>query len=197
MEIEDERLNSSFLLDLKDFMDEQEVVELSVHVSDEAFQISSNEQANFFLRKLDDLRNEAIQIELAASSELKRLAEKVNLWKDQELEKSAIAEKRILDLLEIYAASELEGTTKKSIKLPFGTLSFKKQQLKYDYDDKVLTEFLESDPNFKEKFINYKPSPKKVELKKEAKVVDGKIFIDSVEILGVQVSEQPDKFDAK
>ena len=56
--------------------------------------------------------------------------------------------------LKSFAIKELEGSKKKSIKLPYGTLSFKKQQDKYEYSEELIMDWLKN--NNYTKYINTK-----------------------------------------
>lgn len=192
---EDERLSFGFLNDLQDFMDSEEVQELNIDTEGQHFKITSREQAGFFIRKVQEVREEAEQINAAAKKELDRLAAKITTWQEKEIARCANAESYIMSLLENFAEEELAGSDKRSLKLPFGTLGFRKQQDKYEYDDKTLLEFLEE--NKLETYIQRKPSPKKADLKKVGMVKDGSLYVDGVLIKGITITPQEDKFEIK
>lgn len=193
-EQDDERLSADFLTELRSFMDESEVSELNINM-EEGFRITSREQAGFFIRKLQEVRAEAEQINNTANGELKRLSDRVNVWREKELKKLEGTLIYLTDLLRSFTESELEGTNKRSLALPFGTLGFRKQQDKYEYDDAQLLTFLEEQKL--ESYIQRKPSPKKADLKKNGVVKDGKLFIDGVEVSGITITVQEDAFDVK
>lgn len=192
---EDERLSVEFLSDLHDYMDQAEVQELNIDTSKEGFRINSREQAGFFIRKLQEARAEAEQINLSADKEIQRLSASVNTWREKELNRCNNVEGYIISLLQDFAARELEGSDKKSLKLPFGTLAFKSQQDKYEYDDKVLLDYLKQ--NKINEFIRIKEEPNKVELKKNTEVQNGKLLYKGKEIAGVTVTPQEPKFEVK
>lgn len=192
---EDERLSVEFLSDLHDYMDQAEVQELNIDTSKESFRINSREQAGFFIRKLQEARAEAEQINLSADKEIQRLSASVNTWREKELNRCNNVEGYIISLLQDFAARELEGSDKKSLKLPFGTLAFKSQQDKYEYDDKVLLDYLKQ--NKINEFIRIKEEPNKVELKKNTEVQNGKLLYKGKEIAGVTVTPQEPKFEVK
>lgn len=193
-EHDDERLSADFLTELRSFMDETEVKDLNISM-EEGFRITSREQAGFFIRKLQEVRAEAEQINATADGELQRLSHRVNVWKEKELKKLDGSMTYLIDLLRSFAETELEGTNKRSISLPFGTLGFKKQQDKYEYDDAQLLTFLEQQKL--EAYIQRKPSAKKADLKKNGVVKDGKLYIDGVEVPGITIITQDDAFDVK
>ena len=186
---------SDFLTSLQEFMDKEEVKALNI-TSDEGFKINSREQANYFLKQILDLRQQQSEIFATAEEELERLTSIVNQWKEIE---TAKLDKRIQyfsELLEDFAYRELENTDKHSIKLPYGSIGFKKQQPLYEYDDKSITESLkENFPDLLDEVVQYKFN--KSELKKIGTVKDGKLYINNLEIQGVSVTERDDKFDVK
>jgi hypothetical protein len=193
---DDERLSPGFLEELHNYMDKEEVKELNINITeDDSFQIVNKEQAGFFIRKIQEARQEAEEINENANKEIERISNKVNAWREQELSKCASTEAYILNLLKNFAEKELSDTDKRSIKLPFGTLAFKKQQDKFDYDDAALLQCLEN--NKLEDYIQRKPSVKKAELKKTGTVKDGKLYIDGVLIEGIVITPQDDKFEVK
>ena len=99
--------------------------------------------------------------------------------------------------LKTYTLKELEGSKKKSIKLPYGTLSIKKQHDKYEYDEKEILQWLKE--YNQEKFIETKvvESINKKELKKEAYYNNGSLYIDNIPVRGITVTPQGDKFEIK
>lgn len=192
---EDNRLSVEFLSDLHDYMDQTEVQELDIDTEKEGFRISTREQAGFFIRKLQEARAEAEKINATADQEILRLSASVNNWREKELSKCNNVEGYFTTLLQDFAEKELEGSDKKSLKLPFGTLAFKSQQDKYEYDDKALVEYLKQN-NITE-LIRIKEEPNKVELKKNADVQNGKLVYKGKEVAGVTVTPQDPKFEVK
>lgn len=192
----DEEQESDLLSDLHDFMDAEEVQELNIS-TDEGFRITSKEQAGFFVRKLQELRAEADRINKTADTEIKRISTSVNAWREREIKKLSGNEEWLLGLLKEFAQQEVEGTTKRSVSLPFGTLQFKKQQDKFEYDDKSLLKCLKENPKLASYLKQNEPSPMKAEIKKVGTVKDGKLYVDGVEIQGVTVISQPETFDVK
>jgi phage host-nuclease inhibitor protein Gam len=192
---QDSRLSEDFLEGLHDYMDEEEIKELNIQDMD-TFQIKNKEQANYFIKKIMDVRSEASNINHIADTEITKTKIRVDAWREKELNKLARDEEYITNLLEIFAAKELEGAKKKSLSLPYGSIGFRAQQPEYTYDDKTLLEFLLGHEEYA-KFINYKPSTNKTDLKKTATVKDGKLYIDGIEIPGVTVTERDPKFEVK
>ena len=101
--------------------------------------------------------------------------------------------------LEDFARRELENSNKKSIKLPSGTISIKKQQPHYNYQDDTILEWLqEYCPDLVKTVI---PEPKhsidKKELKKRTVIDEGVLYLNGIEVPGVIVEIREDKFEVK
>lgn len=187
---------ADFLESLKEYMDQVDVQELNISTDQEDFKISSREQANYFLRKILDLKAQKEEIELTAKQELERLNNHVMDWEQKELISLDKGINYFSYLLEEYTKTELENSEKKTIKLPFGSLGFRKQQPKFDYDENAVKEFLKKEhPELLEKVTDYKFS--KTEVKKIGVVKDGKLYIDGKEVDGIVITEQDDKFEIK
>lgn len=183
-----------FLADLLSFVEEAEVNEIKLDQAKPGFQIETMEQANYITRKLKELRAEQEQIEETAKRELRRYEDKVNTWKEKTLSPLQNQEQFYMSLLESFARQKLEGSNKKSLKLIEGTIGFRKQQDKYEYDDKVLTAYLEE--NHKD-LVKYKASPDKIALKKAGEVKNGVLYINGKAVPGVTIIPQDEKFEVK
>lgn len=183
-----------FLADLLSFVEEAEVNEIELDQAKPGFQIETMEQANYITRKLKELRAEQEQIEETAKRELRRYEDKVNTWKEKTLSPLQNQEQFYMSLLESFARQKLEGSNKKSLKLIEGTIGFRKQQDKYEYDDKVLTAYLEE--NHKD-LVKYKASPDKTALKKAGEVKNGALYVNGKAVPGVTIISQDEKFEVK
>jgi hypothetical protein len=193
----DAQETQDFVTSLREFMDEEEVKELEIDVENESFGIKTKEQANFYVKKLQEAREQALHINETANAEIERNTGIVNRWREQQLATIEGQLTYLTGMLETYAQSELQDSSKKSIKLPHGTLQFRKQQDKFEYDDNALLEFLEANPSLKEKYVQYKPSAKKAELKKIGEVKNGTLVVENVALPGITVTKQEAKFEVK
>ena len=185
---------NSFLDDLLAFVEETEVEELDLNEVNEGFSIQSTDQANYIAKKVKELRAEQEEAEAIAKEQIKAYKEKVETWLESVVNPLKSQEEFYLRLLEDFTRQKLEGSSKKSLKLIEGTLQFRKQQDKYEYEDNVLQTFVEE--NLPE-FLKVKTSVDKTKLKKNATVIDGHLYIDDVLVEGVTVTERGDKFDVK
>lgn len=185
---------NSFLDDLLEFIDEAEVEELELQKEEDGFKIETIDQANYITKKVKQIRSEIEEAKEIAEAQLKAYEEKVNAWLSSVTKPLERQEEFYLFLLEQFAKEKLKDTKKRSLKLIEGTLQFKKQQDKYEYDDKELTAFAEK--NLKD-YVRYKPSVDKSKLKKDGKVKEGKLYIGDKEVKGVRVISREDKFSVK
>lgn len=185
---------NSFLDDLLEFIDEAEVEELELQKEKDGFKIETIDQANYITKKVKQIRSEMEEAKEIAEAQLKAYEEKVNAWLSSVTKPLERQEEFYLLLLEQFAKEKLKDTKKRSLKLIEGTLQFKKQQDKYEYDDKELIAFAEK--NLKD-YVRYKPSVDKNKLKKDGKVKEGKLYIGDKEVKGVRVISREDKFSVK
>ena len=104
-----------------------------------------------------------------------------------------------VDALEAYIHRELDGTNKRSIKLPHGTLALKKQQPHYTYTEEEIIAWAQE--QYPELVKTTVPEPKvsidKKKLKEQGTIMDGLLYIDGVEVPGVQIEVKDDAFNIK
>lgn len=191
--VAEEEATSSFSKSLLDFIEEEESEEYGTG-ENENFTISSPDQANYYIKKVKETRDEIAEVEATAKKKIEEYVDKVNRWRDSVTAPLENRERYFTNLLEVYAATTLEGTSKKSLKLIEGTLGFKKQIPQYNYEDEVLLEFAKTSAM---DYVKTALSVDKGKLKKEATVKSGKLYIGDVEVKGVSVVAREDKFDVK
>lgn len=189
--------NSNILESLFDEITEEEVKELGIEIENERFAITSDEQANFFLRRLQEVRSEKDKINTTCNNEIERFTNKVNNFRAKEILSLENTENYFCTLLEAYAKKQLEGSKKKSLKLPFGTMSFKKGQRKVIYDDEELTKFIKQ--NNLNQFIRTKEEINKADLKKalEFNEQDGTASLNGQVIIGITTTPGEESFSIK
>lgn len=183
----------SFMEDLLGFLNDEEEQILGIE-EDEGFKIESIEQANYFARKLREVREERQEAEAAAKEQIEAYKERVDRWLSSVTSPLEYEEERILALLEQFAEEKLSGSNKRSLKLIEGTLQFRKQQPKFEYNDEVLLDYAQAQLP---QFIKTKPSVDKADLKKHVKVKEGKAYLGDDLVPGITITELPDKFDVK
>lgn len=187
-----------FLADLNQAIKEEEEKALDIDYQEEDNELIKNQaQANYFCKVVAELREEKNKKNELIDQEIQRIKnhyEQFRLKQNNEIDKKIEFLERCL---KSFAIKELEGSKKKSIKLPYGTLSFKKQQDKYEYSEELIMDWLKN--NSYTKYINTKTieSVDKKALKKESHVCNGYLFIDNNKVDGVTVTKQDDKFEIK
>lgn len=135
----------------------------------------------------------------AAKREARDLADKrfgqIEEWLDSEIATSDKQIEYLSELVRPFAEARLNGAKKRSLKLPCGTIGFRKAQPKFDFDnDKLLPWAKENAPEQ----VETKESVKWGELKKTLAFEQGKAITKDGEIVpGVMVAEQPDSFYVK
>lgn len=189
--------NAELLSELFDEITDAEVEELGIVIEKEGFAITSEGQANFFLRRLEEARNEKDKINNTCDNEINKFNEKVNAFRSKEVRSLENAEAYYSTLLEKYASIALADSKKKSLKLPFGTLAFKTSPVKYIYDDEVLMKYIKD--NDLSQFIRVKEEINKKDLK-TALIVDketGSISINDIPVNGVNITPGELSFSIK
>lgn len=190
-----------FIKDLNESISKMEAEELNINVTgdeeSDREMIQNPQQANYFCKVVNELREERAKTEELINRELERVQREYEAYKTKEFNRIDGQIQYFSGLLESYATKELQNSKKRSIKLPHGTLSIKKQQDKYDYDEKAILECLKE--NKQDKFIKVQTveTVNKKDLKKEGFSHNGKLYLDNIEVKGVVITAQPDKFEVK
>lgn len=185
---------NSFLNDLLEFIDEQEVQELGLDTADETYTIRDMSHANYIVKKLREVRNQKEEIEEVCLKQMQSYQDKIQRYRENVLKPLIGTETYLLGLIQEFAKRELEGSTKKSLKLIEGTAQFRTPPAKFEYDEEVLLAFLQTDlPDF----VKQTPSINKADLKKAGKVDKGALLVDGKTIPGVTITPQEEKFEVK
>ena len=184
------------LKSLLSYLDETEAEDAKVQ-SHEGFIIESIDQANYFARKLKEVREQKNEIATIAQEQLQKYTERVNAWREASTKPLDSQEERILSMLKTYTEQTLQGSSKRSIKLVEGTLALRAQAPAYTYNDEVLIDSLK---RVKPDLVSVKTteSVDKAALKKTVEIAEnGTAMIDGVPISGVTIEKRPDTFDVK
>lgn len=190
-----------FIKDLNECISKMEAEELNINVTgneeSDREMIQNPQQANYFCKVVNELREERAKTEELINQELERVQREYEAYKTKEFNRIDGQIQYFSGILESYATKELQNSKKRSIKLPHGTLSIKKQQDKYDYDEDAIIECLKK--NKQDKFIKVQTveTVNKKDLKKEGFSHNGKLYLDNIEVKGVVITAQPDKFEVK
>jgi phage host-nuclease inhibitor protein Gam len=148
------------------------------------FKVTDLDSANWCFRKLRALKEQEAEFRSLAEKEVER----IRSWYDAEKSKLEKQEVFFESLLEEYAYIQRKDNNKFKLSSPYGKISFRKQQPKWNYDDEQLLESLKRSKI--DSLIRVKEEVNKDELKKVATVLNGKVLIDGEFIEGVEVLEQ-------
>lgn len=155
----------------------------------ERFTIDNDESANWALRKIKHIQEQAKANKDLADKEVRKIT-------DWLINENKALEENInffTGLLQEYALKQRQADDKfKKRKLPLGEIKFTKQQPKFEYDDDQLVKELKD--NQLSDYIKTKEEPKWGDLKKKGKVQGNKFVYDGTIIEAVTVTEREDKF---
>lgn len=155
------------------------------------FRIESTEQANWAFRKLRAINVKSNEIKELAAAERQRIDE----WEKKELSVLENSTEFFEGLLAEYFVKQRELDPKFKLSTPYGRVSSRKQQPKWNYEDeKVLNWLKENDTEL----IKIKEEINKVELKKKYQIVGNTVVTEDGEIVeGITVEEVPDSINIK
>ena len=152
----------------------------------EVFVVDTPDKADWALGKLREVNKEIEQNERLAKNNIDRIHD----WLDQKNEKSNANKEYFEQILSEYIFTEKQKNPSWKLDTPNGKLSTRKQQPKWNYNDKKLVEELKNT-----EFLKTEYKVNKKSLKKEAVVKDGKVILpDTGEIIeGVVVEPVSEK----
>lgn len=129
--------NEGLAFELSEFLDKEEEKELGIDQNN--YEITSLEAANYYIKKIKDLREDIDIIENTASSELKKQEERITKWATKRTSS-------INYMIDQYQSMLLDFWLKhgdsKTIKLSNGSLCMRKMRDKTEFDDKAVENFL-------------------------------------------------------
>ena len=188
-----------FMDELEQFMLKAEVEELKVKLAEDVEEdgtllVKNNSDADFYLRQINKLKEQKEEINKFVDQELER---QMRLYQQYREDRMRPLDNQIAfyeEALRTFAMNEYAETNKKTIKLPNGTLSIRKQPPKYIYNDEEVLSFLKE--NNLNDYIRVKEEVNKKDLKKATQINNNnQIMINGKEIPGVVVVPQDDKFE--
>ena len=155
------------------------------------FRIESTEQANWAFRKLRAINVKSNEIKELAAAERQRIDE----WEKKELSVLENSTEFFEGLLAEYFIKQRELDPKFKLSTPYGRVSSRKQQPKWNYEDeKVLNWLKENDTEL----IRIKEEINKVELKKKYQIVGNEVVTEDGEIVeGITIENRPDSINIK
>lgn len=185
---------------LEDFLLSQEAEELEIKLTGDESQdtplIDSQQKANYFVKLISKLENEIATINEVCDAEIAKTTNRVNHFRESQIVSLSNQIEYFKKMLQNYAAHELENSKKKSIKLPYGTIGYKKQPTKWEYNDDELLEWAKK----------YAPDLVKTDIKESVVKNDLKKAVDrdgelvkynNTTVPGITLTDLPDKFNVK
>lgn len=187
-----------FLADLQEFLNDQEAILLDINEANEHL-VNDKHQADYFIRLAKQKDLEMEEVKQFVEAERARQNALLDEYLNEQIRILENQKKFYVDALETYVHRELDGSNKRSIKLPHGTLALKKQQPHFTYEDADIIEWAkEVHPELVKTTV---PEPKttidKKKLKEQGTILDGSLYIDGVEVPGVQIEIKDDAFSIK
>lgn len=179
-------------------MAEAEELNINDIESEDGILIRNNTEADFYIKLINRLRQEAQEINEFVDAELER---QVRLYEGYRAERLSPIENQIKfyeEALRTYTMNELADSNKRSIKLPNGTLAIRKQQPSYNYDEEEVMRYLKE--NELEQYITVKTteSLNKKEIKKDFVVNNNNQLVFNNKVIpGTSVEFKDDKFEVK
>lgn len=189
---------NDFLADLQEYLNDQEAMALDINESND-YLINDKHQADYFIKLSKQCEEDINDVKKYIEEERERINRLLDNYLIEQVQAIEHRKKFYDDALETYIHRELDNTNKRSIKLPHGTLALKKQQPHYTYTDEDILEWAkEARPELIKTTI---PEPKvsidKKLLKEQSVIMDGLLYIDGIEVPGVQVEMRDDAFSIK
>ena len=188
-----------FMDELEQFMLKAEVEELKVKLAEDVEEdgtllVKNNSDADFYLRQINKLKEQKEEINKFVDQELER---QMRLYQQYREDRMRPLDNQIAfyeEALRTFAMNEYAETNKKTIKLPNGTLSIRKQPPKYIYNDEEVLSFLKE--NNLNDYIRVKEEVNKKDLKTATQINNNnQMIINGKEVQGVVVVPQDDKFE--
>lgn len=155
------------------------------------FTVQDLDSANWAFRKLAAIENKRKEIKTLADKEIERIKD----WQKQEEESLNYSKEFFEGLLTEYFVRQKEVDPEFKISTPYGKVSSRKQQPKWNYEDEKVLEWLKENDT---ELIRIKEEVNKAELKKKYKVVGNEVVTKDGEIVeGIRVDERPDSISIK
>ncbi|NLY46827.1 MAG: hypothetical protein GX053_12700 [Tissierella sp.] len=155
------------------------------------FKIEDLETANWAFRKLKAIEEKKKEIEELANQEMepyeKEIA-RIKKWKEDEFKQYDHSINFFSFLLEEYYREQRKVDAKFKLSTPYGKITSRKQQPKWNYEEDRLLKWLKANDL---ELIRTKEEVDKNELKKKYQVVSGNVVTENGEIVeGITIEER-------
>lgn len=163
-------------------------------VQQQKFEITDLSSLTWVLRKLAAIEAKKTDVNQVADKEIER----IEAYRHKELETMQHSETFFHGLINDYAIKRrMEDPKYKKDVTPYGSISYRKQQPKWNYDNDSVIAFLKE--NDYSDLLRVKEEPIKTDIKKRFRVnEDGQVFDENGQAVpGIQVEFMPEKLDVK
>ena len=170
----------------------EELINIDEEVENkEKFVIENLESANWAFRKLKAIEEREKDIELLANKEIERIQD----WQRKEIEATKGSKDFFEGLLMEYYVKQREEDSKFKLSTPYGKVTSRKQQPKWNYEDGKTIEWLRQNNR---ELIRIKEEIDKGELKKLYKIHGDKVVTEDGEIVeGIVIENRDDTINVK
>ena len=185
---------------LENYLLEEEAKELEITVTGEeeadAPMVDSPQKANYFLKLMIAIEKDINDINAICDMEIAKTTERVNHVRDEQIRPLANQYEYYKKILRSFTEHQIADSKKKSIGLPYGTLSIKNQPAKWNYDDDALLEWAKKNAPA---LVNTKTTESVVknDLKKIVDKEGTMVKLNGQPVEGVYLAEQPPTFNIK
>ena len=202
-ELQDERLvedsgkSNSMLDDMLDAIDAEEVKSLGLDPDSPTHLVVNRDQAEYFTRLWKRALHDKEEINKIADDYLAKKTAQVEAYREREIGKLDNVIEYCSQILRPYAEQQLADSKKKTLALVEGSLTFRKQQSSYAYDDEKIKKML---GNMADGSRFLKPQEPKVDhasLKKAGQEMNGKFYLDGKLVDGIVITQKPASFVVK
>lgn len=164
--------------------------------------IDCDSKADYFIKLIKKEQEEINEINNYVDQEIEKARIIYDNYRNEEVDKRQKQIDYFKCMLETYTIDSLEGKKAKSIKLPHGVLQIRKQQPTITVSDETLEWLINKKPELVKTKTEVKRSIDKNKLKKDGFINDSNVmFVEidnvNVEVPGVTVTQNPDKFEIK
>jgi phage terminase small subunit len=159
---------------------------------EERFKVTDLEGANWCLKKISAVQKDLKEKEILAATE----KIKIEKWLEKESETANNSIDYFKSLLNEYLQELRRDNPKAKISTPYGTVSTRKTQVRWNYDDEKIKEFLKA--NNMLDCIRVKEELDKTALKKDLKIAGGNVVDEDGQIVeGITLEPSKEELTVK
>lgn len=196
MQQKNNAFENEFLTELRDFMSEFAETDLNINSIEEASSMTKA-QANYYVKLYQHILQEEAEMNKLCDEEIERTNKAINTFREKRQNEYKRKKSYFESILKDYAMNELQDKKTKTLKLPNGNISFKKQQPKFKYENETqIREFVKIlQPELVKVDIVEKLD--KTALKKRGEIKEDGFYLNGQKVESITIENQEDKFEIK